>query len=225
MDITIGLPMYGGAGGLTVRSLLSLQVALIGAGYNVVFDIESGGSIITKVRNRIARRFLDSGNDYLIFIDSDMVFDAADVFKLIDSDADVCAINYLFKTPKTKWTARPELNKEGQIQAVRAKDAVWVKSEACGTGFMAIHRRAMVKMADNHNELKYDDDGEETLALFDFAIIEGRYYGEDYLFCKRWKALGGDIWTLAEATVGHVGETAYTGNYQDYLKGQNNATS
>ncbi len=225
MDITIGLPMYGGAGGLTVRSLLSLQAALLNAGHNVFFDIESGGSIITKVRNRIARRFLESGNDYLVFIDSDMVFDAKDVLKLVESDADVCCLNYLFKRPNTKWTSRPELDKEGQVQAIREKGSVWVKSEACGTGLTAIHRRAMVKMADNYNKLEYDDDGEQTLALFDFAVINGHYYGEDYLFCKRWKDIGGDIWTLTDATVGHLGETSYTGNYYDYLKGGSNGTS
>ena len=216
--------MYQGAGGLTISSLLLLQEKLLERGDTVHFDIEMGGSIITKVRNRIVRRFLESENEYLVFIDSDMVFEAKDILALIDSDADLCAINYRYRKPEMKWSARPEFDDNGDIQAVKDKKGLtWVKTEAAGTGLMAIHRRALEKMAVNYGNLIYDDSG-PALALFDFELLDGHYYGEDYLFCKRWKALGGDIWTLADAMVGHVGETAYTGNFQDYLGGVKNGT-
>jgi hypothetical protein len=224
MDITIGLPMYQGAGGLTISSLLSLQAALLERGDTVDFDIEMGGSIITKVRNRIVRRFLESGNDYLVFIDADMVFDCKDILTLIDSDADVCALNYRYRKPELKWANRPMLDDDGEVEAVKVNGKVWINTEAAGTGLMAIHRRALVRMVEACSDFVYEDNG-QTVAIFDFELSDGHYYGEDYLFCKRWKAIGGDIWTLADTTTGHVGETAYTGNYHDYLGGVKNGTS
>jgi hypothetical protein len=205
--------MYQGAGGFTVRSLLSLQAALIEAGIDVVFDIETGGSIITKVRNRIVRRFIESGRDYLVFIDADMVFDAADVLALVQSDADVCGLNYRARKTEIVWMNRPVSSLDG----VKVNGRAWVKTESAGTGLMAIHRRCLSRMAEAYPAI-YEDNG-PTLALFDFALVDGRYLGEDYLFCKRWTDISGEIWTLADATTGHMGETSYVGNYCDFMGG------
>lgn len=214
MRITVGLPIYAGTGGFTVRSLLSLQSLLIERGIDVDFDIEVGGSIIPKVRNRMAKRFLDSGNDYLVFIDSDMVFDANDVLALIASDFDVCGINYLARKKNPVWMNRAE----DPMTAIRKDGRIWVKTEAAGTGLLAIHHRAMTTVAKQSQV--YDDSG-PIPAIFEFKIEDGRFFGEDYLFCRRWRDMGGEIWTLADATTGHIGETSYTGNFCDYLGGVN----
>ena len=58
-----------------------------------------------------------------------------------------------------------------------------------------------------------------TPKTFDFAIQDGRYIGEDYLFCQRFRNMGGEIWCLADATTGHVGETVYKGNYCEFMGG------
>ncbi len=218
MRITIGLPMYQGAGGFTISSLLSLQEAFLKRGDVVEFDIEMGGSIIPKVRNRIVRRFLESENDYLVFIDADMVFESKDILSLVDSDHDVCALNYRNRKPKLVWMNNPLLDADGEIQAIKTR-RVWIKTETAGTGLMAINKRCLEKMAACYSGSTYEDNG-ITIAIFDFERLDGHAYGEDYLFCRRWLDMGGEIWTLADATTGHIGGTAYTGNYESYLKGQ-----
>lgn len=220
MRVVIGLPMYAGAGGYTLRSLLSLQAAFLARGDEVFFDIESGGSIITKVRNRLVKRFMDSNNDVLVFIDADMVFDAADILKLIDGGKDVAALSYTIRKPGGRFNTERELNEQGVTPVYSINGDLWCKAERTGTGIMAITRHAFGRMALHHAGTEYtDDNGQQVLGLFDFAIMDGKYYGEDYLFCKRWRDIGGEIWILTDATVGHVGEYVYSGNYCAALGG------
>ena len=46
-------------------------------------------SLVSRARNSAAAAALHYGTDYLLFIDSDVVFDAKDVFKLLAHDKDV----------------------------------------------------------------------------------------------------------------------------------------
>ena len=40
-------------------------------------------------------------------------------------------------------------------------------------------------------------------------------FGEDMSFCQRWRDLGGDIWLLADAPLGHEGPMYIDGNYAE----------
>lgn len=42
----------------------------------------------------------------------------------------------------------------------------------------------------------------------------GRYLTEDYSFCRRWRLLGGKIYALMEADVGHIGKHVYRGTLE-----------
>jgi hypothetical protein len=42
----------------------------------------------------------------------------------------------------------------------------------------------------------------------------GRYLTEDYSFCRRWRLLGGKIYALMEAEVGHIGKHVYRGTLE-----------
>ena len=69
-------------------------------------------------------------------------------------------------------------------------------------------------MREKYKDTAYDDDGKEFYALFDFQVIDRKYYGEDYLFCKRWKDTGGKIWAYP-AKIGHAGRKVYWGKYEN----------
>lgn len=219
MRVTLALPLYQGAGGLTIRSLLTLQAALLARGDEVRVDIEAGGSIIPKVRNRLAKRFLESGDDYMVFIDADMVFDADDILGMLDSETDVCALNYTWKKKELTWANKPVLE-TGEVDALKVRGRIFIKTALAGTGLMMISRNAMSKVTESCSDEVYEDQGEQTVAVFNFTLHAGQFVGEDYLFCLRWLDLGGEIWTLADATTGHVGETVYLGNYCEHLRGK-----
>ena len=87
------------------------------------------------------------------------------------------------------------------------------------TGFMMIQRKCIEKMIEKYPQYKYTDDcgflqGEENkyaYALFDCAIINDHYFSEDWLFCHRWKDIGGKIWADITINLWHTGQEDYCG--------------
>ena len=45
--------------------------------------------------------------------------------------------------------------------------------------------------------------------IFCEAVVGGRYFGEDWAFAHRWRALGGEIWVDLLAAVNHTGRHVY----------------
>lgn len=94
-----------------------------------------------------------------------------------------------------------------------------------GTGFMMIKRHVINKMMVQYPDLKYDDDinilnAEENnwlYALFDCEVHrlgkKRHYLSEDYLFCKRWQDMGGDIYADITIPLTHTGTHSFGGNY------------
>jgi hypothetical protein len=198
--VYIGIPINGGAGAEFISALLKTRVVFDRLGWEVEVDFHNGCSILTKARNEIVRRFLSSGFDVLLFIDSDMVWSPIDAVKLLRLGKDFTAIAYRTKTDELKFNC--VLNGEEENGLMGA--------DATGTGLMALRRECLAKMVENYQQTAYEDSG-TIHALFDFEIHQGRYWGEDYTFCRRWKAIGGDIWLLP-ADIGHVGPKNYKGN-------------
>jgi len=89
------------------------------------------------------------------------------------------------------------------------------------TGFMMIQRHVFEKMMRAFPSTKYVDDvnflrGDENnyaYALFDCGVEDGHYFSEDWLFCKRWSKMGGDIWLDVSVNLMHTGIEDYKGCY------------
>lgn len=207
--------MYGGAHGLTVSSLLASQKWLLEEGYEVITDIVAGGSILTKVRNGIVKRFIDSKAEVLVFLDSDMVWEPETLQKLVDAPFDVSVANYRKRSNEVVYLATAHTTGEGHIGASHNGDT-WLQTFRAGTGMMAIKRRVFGSLP---QPLVYEDNGEQITCYFDFELRDGHYYGEDYTFCRKVTEAGGQIFILADAFVGHVGTTVYGGNYHEFLMG------
>ena len=89
------------------------------------------------------------------------------------------------------------------------------------TGFMMIQRGVFENMMKAYPSTKYVDDvnflhGDENnhaYALFDCGVEDGHYFSEDWLFCKRWSKMGGDIWLDVSVNLMHTGIEDYKGCY------------
>lgn len=213
MIIYLGIPMYGGAHGLTVSCLLASQKHLMELGHTVITDIVANGSILTKVRNGIVKRFIDSSADVLVFIDSDMCWEPETLAKLVDAPFDVSVANYRAKHNEVQWMA------ESVGVGVCHEGDDWHQTRRAGTGMMAIKRETLGGMIEHYPRLSYEDKGTVYPCLFDFELSGGKYHGEDYTFCRRLEEVGGEIYILADAYVGHIGTTVYGGNYSEHIRG------
>jgi hypothetical protein len=95
------------------------------------------------------------------------------------------------------------------------------KVKHLATGFMMIHRGVFEKMMKAFPSTKYVDDvnflqeheNKYAYALFDCGVEDGHYFSEDWMFCKRWSKMGGDIWLDVSVNLIHTGIEDYRGCY------------
>ena len=93
-SLMIATPMYGGmCTGNYVQGLLFTMAKMREVGVNISWCQITNESLITRARNELARIFLASGHDYLMFIDADIGFDGEAIAHLMLADKDIaCGI-------------------------------------------------------------------------------------------------------------------------------------
>lgn len=240
--ILIGTPCYNGSVSIEyLKSLLKL-IDLLGI-EQVGFGLctPSHESLITRARNYIANDFLRQ-KDYthLLFIDADLEFPAAPVLHYLRADKDVVCGIYPVKNLDLATLRRlpPEVV-DADAQAASLKYAVKVVDgrkvqpdgllsvEYGATGFMLIKRAILERLAAAHPELRYryafinsNDCHKDNYAFFDTAIDpETRdYLPEDYAFCRRVAAVGGEVYADIFSRFTHVGTRGYTGDFATFLE-------
>lgn len=80
----LAVPMYGGqCSGMFARSIADLSALCTHYGIQVRFYFLFNESLITRARNYCADEFMRSGDTHLMFIDSDIGFNANDVIALL----------------------------------------------------------------------------------------------------------------------------------------------
>ena len=105
-----------------------------------------------------------------------------------------------------------------------------VKLKDAGTGFMCIQKSVIQKMFDAHPEFKYVNDINVDMkfepfmyALFDTMIDPDsrRYLSEDYMFCRTWQNMGGEVYLDPRTALNHVGHYTFRGNIRKLFTGEN----
>jgi len=89
------------------------------------------------------------------------------------------------------------------------------------TGFMMIQRDVIEKMFMAFPDTKYTDDigflrdteNNFAYALFDCGVEDDHYLSEDWMFCHRWKKMGGNIWIDVSINLTHTGIEDYNGSF------------
>lgn len=105
-----------------------------------------------------------------------------------------------------------------------------VKLKDAGTGFMCIKKEVIQQMFDAHPEMKYVNDINVDMkfepfmyALFDTIIDPDsrRYLSEDYMFCRTWQNMGGEVYLDPRTALNHVGHYTFRGNIRKLFTGEN----
>lgn len=216
VHLHIGIPCYGGMmSEATAMSLLRFSAMAVSKGLTVSVSTMVKESLITRARNNLMAQMMTNRNaTHFMFIDADIRFEPESIFKMIECDKDVIGGLYPKKGLPIDYcfNLQPQTTLEGDIFTV----------DTIGTGFLLFKRHVYEKLIQAHPECKYIDDvgiGKEfepmMYSIFDVQIDhEGRYLSEDWLFCRRWKALGGDIWAHSKVLLNHIGHFEYAGSLQ-----------
>jgi hypothetical protein len=177
------------AGGLYTKSISDLShfCGKHGIKFGVYYLFNE--SLITRARNYCVDEFLRSNYTHMMFIDSDIGFDAQDVLRLLyacDSDKGYDIVTGPYPKKTIAWEKITSAVKQGKadqnpfdlenyvgdyvfnpvggMKEMKVGEMAEIKEG--GTGFMMIDRKALVKYAEAYPELKYTPDHART-AHFD----------------------------------------------------------
>jgi len=121
------------------------------------------------------------------------------------------------------YVFNPIYHKEGDNVVIKLDNGM-AQVKDIGTGFMLIRKSAIHKMIAKFPETKFRNNvagygqGQNSTddyfyALFDCGIdpVSKVYLSEDYLFCKRWIDIGGELWLDLNTNLNHTGLIDYKG--------------
>lgn len=171
-----------------------------------VFGVRSG-ALLAAARNSVVDQFLaEDAADWLLFIDSDMVFERESLEQLFEhADPETCPIigglcfgldfvdgpfpvvYKLVDTPDGPMTHRP---------SVLDQDTGLLPVDATGAAFLMIHKRVLLAMRERGFSKAYPYFQETELG-------GGHPVGEDIAFCLRARTLGFPIVVNLDLRVGH----------------------
>lgn len=224
--VMVGLPCYGGQ--MFETTYLALRDAEqrfrdMGIGFNVCTIRNE--SLIQRARNTIAAIFLHSTCDRLVFVDADIGFDGRALLRLLAHDRDVIGGVYRKKSLETQSFAVTYAERDGMAR--RDPETGAVECVHLATGFLAIKRHVLERMIEAFPRSRYRApqwNGEADRPqwhhnLFDCWIdpTTEDLLSEDYAFCARWRAMGGEVWADPYIKLQHHGTACFVGNPMDEL--------
>jgi hypothetical protein len=238
--LVVATPCFGGqVSSIYASSIFHLQRVLRSrSNINLKVHLRDGDALITRARANLVTLFLDDpAATHLLFVDADIGFTPEQVFRLIESGADVVAGIYPIK--RVNWDKakrmldgnRPavpsaaldyvlEINDPDNIVVVNG----FTRVRYAGTGFLMIRRQVLEKMCQHPSYASLQFFREHSadalagspnrFALFECMIDpkSGTYLSEDFAFCKRWTDIGGEIWADLESRLDHVGPSVFHGD-------------
>ena len=242
--IMIATPMYGGmCTGTYVLGLLHTMNTMRELGVEVRWAHMTNESLITRARNELARAFLDTDCDYLMFIDADIGFDGQAIANLLAVDDDiVCGI---YPKKEVNWDSVKKAAQEGKNdlhdhagafvfnmvgnEHQETDEDGFIEVRHGGTGFMLIKRQVFLDLMPHVptyrvSSMRDAETGEYAKPLthefFATSIDDsGALLSEDYHFCELWRKHGGKIHAHPFISLTHTGTYTYDG---DILKSGGN---
>ena len=113
-SIFVATPVHSECSIHYAQGLLEFQKLCFQKNVDVTFQIMKS-SLVTQGRNLCVASFLSSSMTHLLFVDSDILFNAESIFKMIERDKDVISIPYPLKT--LRWDKAYEKMKQGKIKS------------------------------------------------------------------------------------------------------------
>lgn len=214
VHVHFAVPCYGGmVSEPTMTSFIRFTLLAQRVGLNWSLDTMVNESLVTRARNNLcAKMMTNQSATHFMFIDADIRFEPEHIFGMIAADKDVIGGLYPKKSLPIDYVVN--LKNGGRIEGPI------FQVDTQGTGFLLFKKHVYQQLIDAHPECKYVDDiglGKQyepwMYSIFDTIIdARGHYLSEDWTFCRRWQALGGDIWADSRVLLNHIGHYEFKGD-------------
>lgn len=213
----VAIPAYSGTIHLgTMRSLFTDLLALQARGDVWSLHDECGNALIADARALIVAQFLASEADVLVFIDSDVCWEAGALLKLLDHPQDMVAGIYPQRKDPINYCVKWDISKPDLIAQDGLLEVLGVPA-----GFLKLTRRQLESMVEQYPDSEFyveNAPDQKAWALFADYRIGKHKMGEDYSFCKRWTDMGGKVWIDPEIRMGHCGFKTFYGTLGEWLR-------
>lgn len=211
--VFVAIPTYDGKLSIKLAyTLASLMPVALRHGLSVHLGHVSGCSIITMARNMLVDQFLKSDCTELLFIDSDVLAKSEDILRLVaqSGDKDITAGSYPRRAKDKKFFMDLYFDENNELEF----DGALMRIQRVGTGFMLIQRHVIEKLAEKAEKYLGQDGIGEVANVFEFALLDGKFVGEDYAFCDKARAEGYKVWLDVEISLPHVGQEEFTNDFK-----------
>lgn len=216
--VWIAIPAYTGTIHLaTMRSIISDLLKLAERGDRVTVFDESGNAMIGDCRGLIVSKFLEGDGTHLVFVDSDVSWQAGALLDLVDHDVDFVAGLYPQRRDPIDYCCQWDSSKS----EIELSDKGLIEVLGVPAGFMCMSRGMLEKMVAHYADTQFhcaQAPNETAYDLFGAYRIGRVKFGEDYSFCKRWRDIGGTVWVDPEIRMGHTGYKTFVGQVGEWLK-------
>jgi hypothetical protein len=220
--VFVAIPSYSGK--LTPQTELALglfemEAAGLGWGLDPPF-VWAGDSLIAHARNLCVGKFLQSSATDLIFLDADVGVGPGVFSRLMTHRVNFVAGVYRAKCETEQYMVR-WLPSAKPLKGDKRTDLLEV--EAVPFGLARLTRACiddMVRAYPKESFTTHMAPGVKCWNLFNTEVRDGLFWGEDFYFCRKWRAIGGKVWVDWDIPTVHVNGdgTAYHGHLGNWIR-------
>lgn len=201
MKIFIAIPSMD-----TVPALFCQSLALLQRAGDTVVGFEVG-SLVYNARNNLARQAIKAEADWVLWLDSDMVFAPDFLQRMLkvctENDIDfLTALCFRRKPPYTPtlFDRLEKIDKGASYTTIMSVPEGRFQVGGCGFAGVLLSTDVLLSVASKFDGRMFDP-------------IDG--FGEDVTFCWRARQCGYEIWCDSDISMGHVGQCVVTRDFFD----------
>jgi hypothetical protein len=236
IKVLICTPMYGGVctAGFTSSMIELTKQATKLDDIEIQFMYGTNEALITRARNMCAAIFLKSDCTHMLFIDSDIEFNAEEIIRMIRTNKDfVCGIypkkniNWANVHAAVKGGALPEqlpfyASEYLVIQTPDTKPTEdgLMELERAATGMMMLSKNVYNTLVDKVKTFNLEAPATSNIKFDQTDVYKEYFYTstdentniflhEDFTFCKLWRENGGKIYGAPWVKLRHIGNYTF----------------
>ena len=209
----IAIPVMGNFPAGFVHSFYNSATILKEAGIEAEVCILEGSPHVDSNRNLLVSKFLSSDCTDFLFIDADMKWEPQDIIRMLNHKEDIVGATYKMKQSKEEY---PVVLLDGE----KVSKGGLLKVKAVPTGFLRIKRKVLEELFKVSNKYQTGEDKDPTPLIFERVFDVDAFVGGDYIFCRKARKLGYDIYLDTLPRFSHIGVYNWYGSYGQFLAKQ-----
>lgn len=199
------------------------QHGLFMAGW-VSTRVTFGSADLEDARNCLISQFHVSKQfDKVLFLDDDVSWSPGAVERLVSHPVDFVFGAYPRRAEGEGFSVRTF---PGPIECVDPATGAphprgLIKVAGGPAGMMMLSRAAVTKLVEAQADDWYHQpkvEGGKAWNIWEFDTIDHERIAEDMNLCRKWRALGGDVWCDPHITLHHHGKKTYSGQFLQHLR-------